>query len=440
MNKIMSFAAVAAMFFLSGCYVVPNSGDELENGDTIYDHYVVTDNKVNDETVTDNADFDEMTDETDGKDNIVDTTTMTDKDTTSEADMVTDNTVGTDTAEADEVPDVDNVSNIYPTASLSGPIGIDEGTKGTVKVSIDRPSENWLEFYIVFNPKGQDTAVYGTDYTVIMTDNRVVIPPGSNEASVIIYNRENERVDGNRTVTVHLYLGSNGVNLGNPHQIVIFLYDNDGVGTGTFAFDSTSAEVIEGNKICTNITRTGGTNTLPASVVVRKTSGDLNDVIVDPTGDYANGMTLNFATGESVKQVCVTAIADGIAEVDEKIQFNLETPSAQSKINPERNSYQLTVKDTAATEVVIDARNPSCNEFVMATSKANMKCYAYGARMEIFNTDTTKKYRLKGTCALDCPDLGTSDTFTCNGVGVSQNGFCELPLGGKGCAHNGDCR
>jgi len=334
-----------------------------------------------------------------------------------------------------ETPDNDNDD---PTVSISGPIGIEEGDLGTITFTLDKASEYRTTIYFQFNPENTDTGIYGRDYSMSLQSTQVVFLAGEKQLNFHIRNIENSLTEGNKKITIRMFSGSNYVNLGNS-QIVVLLYDNDIVDSGTFYFSETSFEVMEGDKKCISVMRTGGSaSTLPASVVVKKVSGDLSDVVIDPLGNYVDGVIINFAAGETSKQFCITGASDNVAEVNETVEFKLESPSSQSRINAEKAALKVVIKDKNVTEIVIDAGNSSCKEFVSVIGKA-VKCFAYGARTETFNADISKKYRLKGVCALDCPDLGTSDYFTCNGAGVDQKGSCSLPLGGNGCTHNGDC-
>ena len=450
-NLIVSIVAVAAMFLIVSCLEsdeIPGAepqvgeldGDCYPNETCNYDlvcvkgvcEYPVTDNAVvSDNTVTDNEVADDnITDNTVTDNSATDTDNASDIDNT-DIDTATDIDYATD----NETPDND-FDNGYPIATLSGPTEIKEGETGIIKVVLDKAnSEIGTSFSLTFSPEGEGPAYLNTDYFVSIPDNHLVIPVGVKEASFVVSYPNNSLVEGDKQFSVRIHADSSGVNLGNT-QIVVSLRDNDVVNPCTVYFFSASAQIPEEGTVCVDIRRDGNIS-LPASIVLRKTVGNISgDLSIDPSGTYDSpyGQVIHFGANDTAKSICFTANADSLAEGDEGIEFRLEGESGYVQIDGARNTYHLTIKDSVYQTKEIVGDN---NAEILCTFEKNYdKCWAASTQFTIQKAFT---YRIL-SYTFYCDDMVVGDVIHCQTVGTdySTDKACKLPSTAVGYTHNAD--
>lgn len=387
-NVSIFIAAVAAMFLMMGCMVIPGTGDELTNNDG-YDYESVNDDAVNDEAV---------------KDDVVNDNTQADE--TADEDVVEDDVDDVDTDIMSD-NDVDNAEEDLE-ASISAPEKINEnGGVAEVYVTLNRAEE--YDIYASFSFGGD--AIRNTDYVVGgLNGDKLEIPAGQKSAKFQLITVNNETNNGNREIVVTLDQSSYFEIKTKEARVTIL--EDDGTFNGEFNFESVSATITENSSSAdtTTITVKRSVSTDKVAVTVIAT-GDLSRLTFNPSGDYLNGKEVEFLHGESVKTFTVKVGNDNIAQPELKVNFKLRTPTGNTTIGSNKE-FNLTVKDDdGGTEKEVQtASGPTnyCTDWYIKPDATIKSCGAWGAQGSevkiIDSVDGNTKFLISGWCSAMCYD------------------------------------
>ena len=418
-NVSIFIAAVAAMFLMASCMVVPGTGEELTNNDG-YDYEPITDDEVNDSVVKDDVvnDNNNQTDETADEDVVKDDIDDVDTDT------VSDN-------------DVDNAEEDLE-ASISAPEKINEnGGVAEVYVTLNRAEKHDISASLSFS----GDAIRTTDYLVTgLNGDKLLILAGQKSAKFQIESVNNDKNNGNREIVVTL--NSNSYFEIKDKESRVTILEDDGTFNGEFNFESVSATITENSSSADTATitvkRSVSTDKVAVTVVA---TGDLSRLTFNPSGDYLNGKEVEFLHGESVKTFTVKVGNDNIAQPELKVNFKLRTPTGNTTIGSNKE-FNLTVKDDdGGTEKEVQtASGPTnyCTDWYVKPTTVIKHCVGWGegqgggTKIIENNIDGHTKFTISGWCSVMCYDANgnPSAQFEAGGkhtgIGNNTNWFQKL--------------
>ncbi len=181
----------------------------------------------------------------------------------------------------------------------------------------------------------------GTDYT--LASGTLYFADSETSKTITVSIADDSTTESNETVEVTLSNATGGAILGADKVGTLTITDNDAVA-GTFQFDPKTASVGEGAGTTNlTVTRTGGSDSAVA-VDYAVTGGTATGSGTDYT--LASG-TLNFATGETSKQISVSIVDDGSYESDETVEVTLSNATGGASLGADKVAT-LTITDNDA--------------------------------------------------------------------------------------------
>jgi len=194
------------------------------------------------------------------------------------------------------------------------PRAYEAGTPGAFILTRTGPTNAPLT--VTFAVSG--TAASGNDFAPLGVNGTLTIPAGTNTALLDLLPLDDPTEETAESVIVTL-LPRPGYRVGDPGEASIILVSDD----GTLQFTSAEYHVSEdAGPAVVSVLRTGDTN-LAASVDYQFSNGTANNQL-DFTG--ANG-TVNFAPGETVKDILIPLVNDLLVEPAETFTVLLSNPS-----------------------------------------------------------------------------------------------------------------
>ena len=223
-------------------------------------------------------------------------------------------------------------------------VGFDQGTSsgnesaGTVNIPVTLSTSSALTVTVDYAVTGGTATPGGVDFT--LASGTLSFSPGATSRNIPIAIVNDTISEGNETVVVTLSSPSNASLGTNPHTFTII--DND---TTTVGFDQGTSSANE-SAGTVNIPVTLSTSSaLTVTVDYAVTGGTATPGGVDYT--LASG-TLSFSPGATSRNIPITIVDDGIAELSETVVITLSNPSnATIGTNP----HTVTLIDNDDTSV-----------------------------------------------------------------------------------------
>ncbi|WP_455209566.1 Calx-beta domain-containing protein [Kaarinaea lacus] len=227
----------------------------------------------------------------------------------------------------------------------TGAYSVGEGA-GTVSLNVTRTggSEGPISvaYATMMNSSASDQSLlsdYDAVYGILKWDDN-----DTASKEVLININEDIAVEGNETFKVILFPPGGNASLGGNAEAIVTITDND-VNPGVFAFSQTSLTVSESvGQVNLTIVRSLGSDG-PVSVELLVQGGSAQ------TGtDYnlATG-TLNFAGGETEKQISLSIVDDALWEQDETIIIALSNPQNGATLGADdQETITISANDRAA--------------------------------------------------------------------------------------------
>ena len=161
------------------------------------------------------------------------------------------------------------------------------------------------------------TASAGSDYTA--ASGTLTFADGETSKTFTVRTLQDTTHEADETFVLSLSHPTGGATLGNPHQAVVTIRDDDVGAAGAIHFSRSHYTVHErdGAAIIT-VVRTGGSQ---GAVSVQYTTGD--DTARAGSDYTATSGTLHFADGETSKTFTVPIIKDTVPEQDETVNLVL---------------------------------------------------------------------------------------------------------------------
>jgi hypothetical protein len=256
-------------------------------------------------------------------------------------------------------------------------------TGGSITVTVNRTGGSGGAVSVQY-AASNGTATAGTDYTA--TSGTLTFLTGQTTRTFTIPITNDTTDEPDETINITLSNPTGDAALVNPSAAVLTIVDND--NPPTISIKNYSAQ--EGNSGTTAFTfdvKLSEASGLPVSVNWKTLSGGT----ATPGSDYtAAGSTLNFAPGETSKQITVLVNGDAVSEPNEYFQVSIYQP------------VNITLDDSLANGTIFDEDNPGELQFSPAVYNVN----------EGVGTATVTVTRTTGTAGTVTVDYATTNTGT----------------------------
>ncbi|MCA9483551.1 MAG: hypothetical protein KC553_07450 [Nitrospina sp.] len=218
----------------------------------------------------------------------------------------------------------------------NGGSGPENVTPGTMTLTLDRPSP--LPIYVDFRIIG-GTATSLVDHASGAGD--FFFAPGSTTATMNIHLLDDSEVESNETIIYELYNATNAV-LGSQTVYTFTILDDD--STPTFSFPSATGS---GSESVTSVTVP--VSLFPASANTATIQYSVSSGTASAGSDFtaASGQ-LQFAAGETSKNITFTVIDDNVFENEESVIITLSSPSGAALGSPSVHTYLIQNNDSAS--------------------------------------------------------------------------------------------
>jgi hypothetical protein len=213
---------------------------------------------------------------------------------------------------------------------------VNEDGTPVVAVTVTRTGGSDGEVSVTLTPSN-GSAITPDDYA--NTPITVTFANGETSKTVDIPINDDAVYEPTETVNLTLSNPSNGATLGTQTTAVLNIIDNDGV-PGVLSFSNATYNINENGTPVTQVTinRTGGSDGAVSATVT------LSNGIATAGSDYvATPITVNFANGETSKNVTISIINDTVLENTEGGQYNINAyfPNNSNEDTAPEDSFQL---------------------------------------------------------------------------------------------------
>jgi hypothetical protein len=191
------------------------------------------------------------------------------------------------------------------------------------------------------------TATAGEDYTA--TTGTLTFLNGETGKLLSIPITNDSKDEPDETLTITLSNPTGGAQLVSPSSAVVTISDNDNPPTVSV----NDLSIVEGNENLTPFTFTVSLS--EASGFATSVNWTTAGGTANPTTDFqTNSGTVNFAAGETSKQIAVQVLGETLVEINETFSVNLTAPT------------MATLGDGSGTGTILDDDNPGKFSFSLA--------------------------------------------------------------------------